>query len=372
MKTAILCAVLLTTAGFLHLLYRSKYASTRWSESKDDYHMMLDLDNPHVEGALMQTFESWAKAHKKIYSSYEERKKRFGLFVESYKRILHHNSNLKGKPSSYQLGFTSFADWTDDEFETKLGFQSKRECWYVDENAPKVVQEENPLWSSSTILPKARNWVDEGIVSPVKNQGQCGSCWAFSAIGALEAQYKKKHGKSIIFSEQQLLDCSQGYGNLGCNGGFPARAFEYIRRSGGLESSQDYPYEMQSNFSCRFSKSKAALKIERVVNITESNERELEYAVAFAGPVTVAFLVPKDFRLYASGVFTTEECGVTKPKDLTHAVLVVGYGVSFDGMKYWLVKNSWGELWGMKGYFMMERGRNLCGISDCAAYAIVS
>jgi len=329
------------------------------------------LDQDIVQfSRLRSVFESWMKSHSKLYHSAGEKERRFANFIASWKRVIQHN--MLSKDSTYKLGLNAFADLSDEEFAEFIGTKQKlKECWTVEDRERMQNRPAEDRIMTEGFLPRTKNWVDEGIVSRVKNQGRCGSCWAFAAVGALEAHYKKRHGKPVEFSEQQLLDCSYAYGNYGCNGGFPARAFEHIRLDGGLETSADYPYEMASNDSCRMDRNRATLTVKRVVNVTESSEKELEYAVAFAGPVSVAYLVATDFRLYANGVYKTEECGDPKPKDLTHAVLAVGYGVAFDGTKYWLLKNSWGEDWGVKGYFMMERGRNLCGIADCAAYAVV-
>jgi cathepsin H len=313
-------------------------------------------------------FHDWMKRFSKEYDSVTQKRERFQVFKHNLNLIKKHNqARLKGIPT-HELGLTTFADWTEDEFFSHFQFQKKsHQCWTASDKQ-EMIQRQNTLKTRSEItnellLPKAIDWRQLGVVSPVKNQKSCGSCWAFSATGALEAHFTKKHGKPISLSEQQLLDCSYSYGNFGCNGGFPARAFEYIRKAGGLETEENYPYEISSNGSvaCRFRRSTSAVRVRRVVNITEYDEHELEAAVGLEGPVAVAFVVKGDFRLYSGGVYTTEECGNPKPDDLTHAVLVVGYGVTYEGQKYWIVKNSWSENWGVRGYFLMERGTfDLC------------
>jgi len=327
-------------------------------------------DNLNSERSLLERFRTWARGHGKVYASPQEETRRLNIFAQSLRMIMEHKTN---KPDAkYELGLTYFADWTEEEFFATMNFPKKRECWGVSDRekfANAVKSEASPVEASALALPRSVDWRKTGVVTPVKNQGRCGSCWAFAAIGALEAQYAKKHHRQLIFSEQQLLDCSYGFGNFGCNGGFPARAFEYIRLNGGLNKNEDYPYEMVSNSSCRANHEEFLLKVKRVVNVTEADEHALERAVAFGGPVTVAFVVANDFRLYSGGIYTTKDCGSPKPQDLTHAVLAVGYDVSSDGTKYWIVKNSWSERWGLGGYFLMERGKNMCGIADCASYA---
>ena len=212
------------------------------------------------------------------------------------------------------------------------------------------------------------------MITAANNITISGSCWAFASTGAMEAHHRKVHGDKALFSEQQLLDCSYGYGDFGCNGGFPARAFEYVRQVGGIEPETDYPYEMETingSLACKFARKSILGRVKRVVNITEYDEEELQFAVARAGPVTICYVVASDFRLYSGGVYSTKECGSPKAKDLTHAVVIVGYGVTDNDQKYWIVKNSWGEKWGILGYFLIERGSNMCGLADCASYPVM-
>jgi len=373
-KTIALVATATFVSIMLSLCDHHKMQATFFRMGDNDeveFKETIVIPGTESESLLENSFEAWAKAHKKRYASPDERLRRYQNFEASIHKIMEHNAK---KDSKHKLGLTQYADFTDEEFNDHFQFWPKKhDCWTA---VDRAAMEQNKLTNAGIelpFLPKAIDWREKGIVGPVKNQGNCGSCWAFSATGALEAHYAKKYGRQIILSEQQLLDCSYGYGDFGCSGGFPSRAFEYVRRSGGLDSAESYPYEMKSNGtdSCRFRKTDAAARVHRVVNVTESNEHELQQAVAFEGPVTVAFVVTPDFRLYSGGVFSSPDCGSPKPKDLTHAVLVVGFGVTEDGIKYWIVKNSWGEGWGLHGYFFMERGNNMCGISDCAAYPVM-
>ncbi|EGR31675.1 papain family cysteine protease, putative [Ichthyophthirius multifiliis] len=221
-----------------------------------------------------------------------------------------------------------------------------------------------------TSIPDALDWRQYGIVTSVKNQRSCGSCWSFSTTGAVESHWALKNGNPPpILSEQQLIDCAQDFNNFGCKGGLPSQAFEYIFYNGGLESEKDYPY-MAATRNCTFDASKVSAKLEGQYNITFQDENELLYKLANEGPISIAYQVNNDFFQYRSGVYSSPSCS-QQPSDVNHAVLAVGYGVSISGQLYYIVKNSWGPEWGINGYFLIERGTNMCGLADCASYPIV-
>jgi C1A family cysteine protease len=209
-----------------------------------------------------------------------------------------------------------------------------------------------------TIAPRAAvDWVAKGAVSPVKDQGQCGSCWAFSAVGSIEGAHQIAGNPLTQFSEQQLVSCSTSYGNLGCNGGLMDSAFQYVEKNG-LCTETDYPYTAKSDFlHCRASSCATAVKITGYTDVKSLDESAL-LAAATAAPVSVAIEADTQvFQLYSGGVFDNARCGT----QLDHGVLVVGYGT--DTKDYWKVKNSWGSSWGESGYIRMVRGKNMCGIN---------
>uniref|UniRef100_A0A7M4FRV8 Cathepsin H n=1 Tax=Crocodylus porosus TaxID=8502 RepID=A0A7M4FRV8_CROPO len=221
---------------------------------------------------------------------------------------------------------------------------------------------------SSGPCPSAIDWRKKGnYVTPVKNQGSCGSCWTFSTTGCLESAIAIKTGKLLMLSEQQLVDCAQNFNNHGCSGGLPSQAFEYILYNKGLMGEDTYPYRAE-NGTCKFQPDKAIAFVKEVVNITLYDEQGMMEAVGTHNPVSFAFQVTEDFMQYSKGVYTNPHCEKT-PDKVNHAVLAVGYGVE-NGMPYWIVKNSWGTYWGMDGYFHIERGKNMCGLADCASYPI--
>lgn len=217
-------------------------------------------------------------------------------------------------------------------------------------------------------MPEEKDWRHDGVVSPVKNQGKCGSCWTFSSTGCLESHLKLKHGKMILLSEQNLLDCAQAFDNHGCNGGLPSHAFEYVKYNGGIDTEESYPYEAKEG-KCKFNTYHVGAQVDSVVNITARDETELKGAVGSVGPVSVAFQVVSDFRFYKAGVYESKDCK-SGEMDVNHAVLAVGYGIE-EGKKHWIVKNSWGATWGMDGFFEIARDENMCGVATCASYPVI-
>lgn len=220
-------------------------------------------------------------------------------------------------------------------------------------------------------IPAAVNWVTEGYVTPVKNQGQCGSCYAFSTTGSLEGQVFKKTGKLPQLSEQNILDCSKSYGNMGCRGGWMDFAFKYIRDNKGIDSENGYPYYARELGYCYYRANYNIACDSGYVDLPQGDENALKTAVATIGPISVAIdATHRSFQSYRSGVYYEPACGNTL-RSLDHAVLVVGYG-SEGGYDYWLVKNSWGTSWGEGGYIKMARGyNNMCGVATKPSYPLL-
>uniref|UniRef100_A0A8C5IY91 Cathepsin K n=1 Tax=Junco hyemalis TaxID=40217 RepID=A0A8C5IY91_JUNHY len=218
-----------------------------------------------------------------------------------------------------------------------------------------------PDWSERA--PAAMDWRKKGYVTPVKNQGQCGSCWAFSSVGALEGQLKRKTGKLLSLSPQNLVDCVAN--NDGCGGGYMTNAFEYVRQNRGIDSEDSYPYIGQDE-SCMYSPTGKAAKCRGYREIPEGNEKALKRAVARIGPISVGIDASlPSFQFYSRGVYYDESCNA---ENINHAVLAVGYGAQ-KGTKHWIIKNSWGEEWGNKGYVLLARNmNNACGVANLASF----
>ncbi|XP_047952025.1 cysteine proteinase 3-like [Salvia hispanica] len=350
---------------FAGVLIASSSAAARSGSELLDNPIRQVVDGLHeLESSILKavgdsrravSFARFAHRYGKKYESTEEIQRRFQVFSENLRMIRSHNR----KGLSYTMGVNEFTDLTWDEFKKhRLG--AAQNCSATRSGNHKL---------TDAVLPATKDWRKSGIVTPVKSQGSCGSCWTFSSTGALEAAYSQAFGKNISLSEQQLVDCAGDFNNFGCNGGLPSQAFEYIKYNGGLDTEAAYPYTGKDGV-CKYSSENVAVKVVDSVNITLGAEDELKHAVAFVRPVSVAFEVVNGFKAYNGGVYTSTTCG-SDPMDVNHAVLAVGYGVD-NGVPYWLIKNSWGADWGDNGYFKMEMGKNMCGVATCASYPIVA
>ncbi|NWI39444.1 CATS protein, partial [Picathartes gymnocephalus] len=343
---------------------------------------LLGLALGHPEPALDRHWELWKKSYGKEYQPQEDSFRRLTWEKNLWLVTLHNLEHSLGL-RSYTLGMNHLADMTSEEVAASLtGLQLR----------PRGNSAFQPRSRPAGEVPEALDWRDKGCVTEVKNQvsrgprslpvlprgssqasfpptsqGACGSCWAFSAVGALEAQVKLKTGNLVSLSAQNLVDCSGMYGNKGCAGGFMTEAFQYIIDNGGIESDESYPYTAQ-NGTCHYNASARAASCSRFQELPPGDEAALREAVATVGPVAVAIDATRpSFFLYRSGVYDDPQC----KQEVNHAVLVVGYG-SLENKEFWLVKNSWGVRFGDAGYIRMARNAsNLCGIASYASYPLI-
>jgi len=297
--------------------------------------------------------------HAKNYQSTEEETVRRQIWEKHRDYIKQHNQAFVNGETTFYVGENEYMDMHNEEFVYAMnGLQGN--------NRPS----NNLVYVGSTLkeLPSTVDWRSKGYVTPVKNQGSCGSCWAFSATGALEGQWFKKTGELVCLSEQNLVDCSRKQGNQGCQGGLPDNAFKYIKENHGIDTEGSYPYTGE-NGQCHFSKATVGANDTGYVDVKSKDESALQAAVATVGPISVGIDASHiSFQLYRGGVYHSLICSETR---LDHGVLVVGYG-NYKGKDYWMVKNSWGPTWGDKGYIMMSRNRNNnCGIATMASYPTV-
>jgi C1A family cysteine protease len=301
------------------------------------------------------SFEDWSVAYGKNYTP-TERDYRETVYYENLNRINEHNMGN----ASWTMAVNKFADLTTDEFKGRYtgGIQSPAN------------RTTNRLRIPATALPTSVNWTAAGAVTPVKNQQQCGSCWAFSTTGSVESAtfIAKKTLPSL--SEQQLVDCSVPEGNQGCNGGLMDQAFQYIIDNKGITTEAAYPYSATGPNTCVAAGKPVAATISGFKDVAANSETALLTAIA-QQPVSVAVEADQSvFQFYSGGVMDSA-CGT----QLDHGVLAVGYGTD-AGKDYYIVKNSWGADWGMAGYILLARGAKFnpsgqCGIQQMASYPVV-
>jgi cathepsin L len=262
---------------------------------------------------------------------------------------------------TFTLRVNKYADLTNEEYRQLLATRASLQ-------RPHAVATFTA--SGNEDLPETVDYRTQKLVTDVKDQGGCGSCWAFSAVASIEGQHAKKTGQLVRLSEQQLVDCSGDEGNQGCNGGLMNLAFDYLLKAGGIESEEDYPYT-GSDDECQFDKSKVVAKLTGYVNVTVGDEKALQEATAKVGPISVAIDAGSFwFQFYFGGVYTQSGCG-TDMEQLNHGVTVVGYGKE-KNQDYWLIKNSWGSGWGDSGYMKLARNaKNLCGVATDASYPLL-
>jgi C1A family cysteine protease len=264
---------------------------------------------------------------------------------------------MQSENRTYEVELNKFADMSTEEFAST----------YLGTRPPTMRSNNEQLLEATTAtLPASVDWRTRNAVTPIKNQGSCGSCWSFSAIGALESLYAIKYGILKSFSEQQLVDCSGSYGTYACNGGIMTAAFKYTRDYG-VELGSVYPYTGAKG-TCKFDKTKVVFKNTAWVSVTPNNNVQLAAAVA-TRPVSAAVQADASvFQFYKGGIIDGTACGTS----LNHGIIIVGYG-SENGKDFWIIRNSWGTSWGEAGYVRIAKSSStnsagVCGIAMMASY----
>lgn len=296
-----------------------------------------------------EAFLNFMHEHGKSYAS-DEFQGRFATFKKNMDFINSHNAR---GDASFKVAINQFADMENSEFA----------AMYNGLRVPEGYVHEADFVSTQEVkdLPAAWDWRHEGAVTGVKNQGQCGSCWAFSTTGSTEGCHFLTTKHMVGLSEQNLVDCSRPQGNLGCNGGLMTSAMNYIKIAG-IDTESSYPYTAHDG-TCKFNPANVGSKLSTFTNIQRGSESDLQKAL-YQGPVSVAIDASQSsFQFYHSGVYSDNRCSSSQ---LDHGVLAVGWG-SAEGKDYWIVKNSWGTSWGNQGYIWMARNsHNMCGIATMA------
>ena len=309
-------------------------------------------------GNDLEEFNAWAVRHNRTWSEKTDISNMFSNWKENRDLVQDHNEHWEEHGYSLELN-----DFADKQLSNSSGNLEQKNLKMVNMTFYEPVEQ-----PEADGLPKSVDWRTKNVVTPVKNQGQCGSCWTFSATGSMEGQYALKTGNLVHLSESQIVDCDTKGNDRGCGGGLMDGAFSYVIKQGGIETEKSYPYSPE-NESCSFNKTNIAATFSSFKDV-KGGETGLKEAVATIGPISVAIDASiSGFQLYRGGVYHSWFCSQTR---LDHGVLVVGYGTTDDGKDYWLVKNSWGESWGEKGYIRMSRNRrNNCGIATQPSYPIV-
>jgi len=288
------------------------------------------------------------KTYKKAYSQSEFAHK-YATFKANYDFVQQWNGTPE---NSHTVAINKFADLTVAEFSRMyLGTRATFD---------NVAYTPSRVGDNVTV-----DWRTKGAVTPIKDQGQCGSCWAFSAVGSTEAAHFFAHNELVSLSEQNLVDCSDAQGNQGCDGGLMTQAFDYIISNKGIDTEASYPYKAVDG-TCAFTQANIGSTLVSYKNVAQGSEAGLVESIN-KGPTSVAIDAShSSFQLYSSGIYYEKACSATQ---LDHGVLAIGYGTS-DAAKdnaYYIVKNSWGTSWGMNGFIEMSRNRNNnCGIATMA------
>ncbi|XP_064208021.1 cathepsin S-like isoform X1 [Anguilla rostrata] len=309
--------------------------------------------------SLDSEWESWKTTHWKEYNGLGEEAIRRAVWEKNMLLIDAHNREYELGMHSYELGMNHLGDMTTEEILDVLA---------VTRVPPNFSRGPSPFVGVSRApVPHNVDWRRKGYVTEVKNQGLCGSCWAFSAAGALEGQLMKTQGTLVSLSPQNLVDCSYKYGNKGCQGGFMTQAFQYVIENRGIDSEFSYPYTGMEE-QCRYDSELRVANCSSYRFLPKGDEVALKRALATVGPISVAIDAARpNFHFYRSGVYHDPTC----TQEVNHGVLAVGYG-TLNGEDYWLVKNSWGQRFGEQGYIRMARNKNnQCGIALYACYPIM-
>ncbi|KAG6460847.1 hypothetical protein O3G_MSEX012250 [Manduca sexta] len=325
-----------------------------------DYHEAATAEVYHHLQAEHLFYEFLSTYKPEYIDDRHQMRQRFEIFKENVRKMHELNTHERGTAT---YGVTRFADLTYEEFSTKhMGMKASL-------RDPNQVQFRKAVIPNVT-APDSFDWRDHGAVTGVKDQGSCGSCWAFSVTGNIEGQWKMKTGDLVSLSEQELVDCDKL--DQGCNGGLPDNAYRAIEQLGGLESEDDYPYE-GSDDKCSFNKTLARVQISGAVNIT-SNETDMAKWLVKHGPISIG-INANAMQFYMGGISHPWRM-LCNPSNLDHGVLIVGYGAKdyplfHKHLPYWIIKNSWGTSWGEQGYYRVYRGDGTCGVNQMASSAVV-
>lgn len=328
-------------------------------------------------------WREFKQTYGKRYATRADEDYRKQIFLENKHYIEKHNDD-KSDTLTFTSGINHLSDLSTEEVNNRLnGFKPRESLvdlvgienylqrlnasWYeaftAEDGTPMLTDNPDNLGAPNDR--RRLDWREQGRVMKVKDQGSCGSCWAFAAVGCLEGLVASR-GYQILLSEQNLVDCSSSYGNEGCHGGMMDSALKYVRDHG-IMSSREYKYTGKQD-KCRFNPRRSVISVRGASRLPKGDEPLLKRALNLIGPIPIAVDASlKSFHTYKSGIYNDDKCK-SAMKNMSHAVLLVGYGTDRFGRDYWIVKNSWGTSWGERGFMRISRANNLCGVST---YAVV-
>jgi len=349
--TMISSTLLLSLVGFI--------STCLASQSSVDLSDQLDKSDLQDASTVTALFNAWQKKHGISFKTSLDGNKAFEVLLQNARKIKQHRSEHRLGLHTYTLGLNKFSHMTSEEFKSKRLGSIKYKSGSGSNSAMNYGAFRG---KRAATLPLSLNWTAQGYVTPVKDQGNCGCCWAFGTTGLLEGAYFKKSGKLVSLSEQQLVECSPLF--PGCDGGVAAYAIEYISSTGGLASEATYPYtsQLESYGACKIPSVPLVAMAPTYADIPQ-DDTALMTALATSGPISVSVAVGDLFMSYVSGIMDpTTACEA----ETNHAVLLTGYGTDTKtGKPYWLVKNSWSTDWGENGYFRLRRDvKDSCGINE--------
>jgi len=309
------------------------------------------------------------KDYGKSYDSIDELMKRFEIFKKNYFASKLELEKMETK-DEISFGTTQFMDLSPEEFQKQYLTLNNAEMPTDFESYYKSEDQSNEEFLKSDErnleeIPESWDWREKDAVAPVRHQGTCGSCWAFTAVSNIESQYFLKTGKMIHLSEQQLVDCD--YTNSACAGGVIHYTYNFIKLNGGLVARENYPYQGFRNY-CRLNRNQIAVKVTGYQFAGTQNEEIIKEMLYKKGPLAIT-MNARTLQYYQGGIINLPYAYCPYAPD--HGVNLVGYGVSPSGLKYWIIRNTWGPNWGEGGYFRIARGRGLCGVNAYVATALV-
>jgi len=315
----------------------------------------LEAEESRVKGL----FHSFMRKYNRHYESKDQFQLKYQNFKHNLKFVEEHNLRTD---TTFTVAINQFGDWSREEYLNYLTF--------VPNSFGTNIQEPSDNHSMELAIPNAWDWREHGAVTPIKNQGQCGSSPYFSAVVSIEACHFITTGTLVGLSEQQIIDCTENEGNQGCNGGYMAESFAGIMLEGGIDSETCYPYKAEDE-NCTFIQTTpcCASMIQSYFNVTSGDEIAMKAAVYKVPVATAIDASQESFEFYSGGVYSDPGC---TSQEIGHGIAVVGYGHnSTVNMDYWILKNSWGTSWGVEGWMYLARNdNNMCGIATYPSYTV--